>query len=177
MGTTPTNAPVSSAPVTSPTSSPVAPPQPLPTQPPQTVPTNPPEGCYSMNHKDCLPDGYPADENTCGVAWLPEGERTGCVGLGGNCGPSDSCCGDGLACFGSGESASCLPPVEGEDDDDATQCTVCDDLPTPSMASKGKECADVPNTLANKCNKNNQWLKKGYCKISCQKAGFGYSDL
>jgi len=174
-------APVSSAPVTSPTSSPVAAPQPLPTEAPQTAPTNPPvlpEGCYSMNHKDCIPDGYPTEEDTCNLVWLLDGERTECIALGGKCNSSNSCCGNDIVCFGDGDNAACLPPMDNnEDDDDSVECTICDDLPNQSMISNGKACADVPNTLSKKCNKSNNWIKKGYCKISCQNAGFGYPDL
>jgi len=172
----PTLPPVSSAPVPDPTNlstkAPVPMPVSVPTATPQKAPTNPPvpvEGCYSMNHKDCLPNGYPADQNTCNIAWLPDGKRTGCVALGSKCGTSDNCCGDKLVCYGTGESASCLPPV--------AQCTTCDDLPTPKMIRKNKICADYPNQLNENCNKNNKWIKNGYCKISCQEVGLGYPDL
>merc|ERR1711862_552216 len=95
----PTSAPVSPAPVSP---APVTSPTPFPVAPPQTVPTNPPvpsEGCYSMNHKDCIPDGYPTEEDTCNLVWLPDGERTNCVALGGKCNSSNSCCGNDIVCL------------------------------------------------------------------------------
>lgn len=168
---TPTLSPVNPTPSpVNPTPSPVNP-TPLPTSPVAT-PTKSPvegEGCNSINYKDCLPEGYPTDD-VCNLVWLPNGERSGCDALWESCNQSDDCCGE-AECFGENGSKSCVPPTSTPD------CTPCNDLPTPSFVKKNKTCADVPNTLAKKCNKNAGWKKKGFCKFSCFQEGFGYEDL
>merc|ERR1712232_997509 len=66
-----------------PTSFPTPSPPP-PTLPPQPAPTRPPvlsEGCYSKNYKNCIPEGYSSDEDSCDMVWLPNGEESNCIGL------------------------------------------------------------------------------------------------
>jgi len=172
-----------SPPVTSPPqAAPTNPPIPL-TSPPSAAPTSPPnpaEGCYSMNHKDCLPDGYPADGSTCGVTWLPNGERTGCVALGGDCGPSNSCCGDDLECFGSGGSASCLPPLFSEPTASPAPCAEDDDdlflLKMKDDTAVTKTCewlqGKPPEKKANICSKTHSSGEyqpaSVVCPITCE---------
>merc|ERR1712176_828563 len=162
---TPTSSPVD--PTASPIS-PTLPPQAPPTNPPQAAPTNPPvsEGCNSLDYKNCLPEGYPTDE-VCNLVWLSDGERTGCAALWQGCSDESDCCGE-ATCFGD----KCVPPSEDDSSDD--NCVVCDDVPTPEMTKKNKECADVPNQLKKKCNTSAGWTKKGFCKQSCHNLGLGY---
>merc|ERR1712152_127873 len=51
-------------------------------------------------------------------------------------------------------------------------CTTCDDVATPKMIKKGKNCATSTN-LQQKCTKP-KWMKKKYCQLSCYNAGVGY---
>merc|ERR1711959_683470 len=50
----------------------------------------------------------------------------------------------------------------------------CTNTPTPSMARRGKSCADVPNTIKRKCNSSRGWRRNKYCQQSCFDAGKGY---
>jgi len=154
-----------------PTPSPVDPtPSPVSPVSPVVAPTSSPvdsEGCFSMDYKNCLPEGYPTD-NTCNLVWLPDGERSGCDSLWESCSQPDDCCGE-AECFGDDDSAACVPPLP--------DCTPCDDVATPWMISKGKTCADNQNTLDKRCNKDNQWTQKGFCKFSCFHSDNGYGSI
>mmetsp|Transcript_5793 Transcript_5793/g.8883 ORF Transcript_5793/g.8883 Transcript_5793/m.8883 type:complete len:239 (-) Transcript_5793:169-885(-) len=179
----PTLPPVSMAPVVSPTvaptSAPVVSPTAAPTSSPVVVPTSPPEGCYSKDYKNCIPEGYTSDTETCGLVWLPDGERANCVALWDKCDQDVDCCGESV-CFGG---SACVPP--GETDPPTplptvqpthmptVGCIICDDVPTPWMASNGKECA-TSNLIDTKCNKNDNWTTKKFCQLSCFNAGNGY---
>jgi len=137
---------------------------------PVVTPTNSPvdsEGCNSINYKDCIPEGYPID-NVCNLVWLPDGERSGCDALWESCNQSDDCCGE-AECFGEEDSKACVPPT--------SDCTPCDDIPTPSFINKNKTCSDVPKALQKRCNKSDGWKKNGYCKFSCFQEGFGYENI
>jgi len=172
---------------------PTAPPTlPPPTPAPQPVPTRPPfvsEGCYSKNHKHCLPGDYDTEEGTCGLVWLPEGERSNCIALWGKCTQLGSCCGDNV-CFGDNQYAACVLPSDDDEDtpspsksptpppntlptSNPTECNICDDKNTPFMENNNEDCPTF-NKLHKKCNKANNWTKNGYCRLSCYNAGYGY---
>lgn len=178
--TPPTANPTAStpAPVPAPTSPPTSAPIPAPTPAPVVVPTSSPEGCYSKNYKTCLPDGYTSDADTCSLIWLPEGARTNCGALWGECNNSGDCCGEAV-CFGDNEYATCVPPSDDPDTPSPSpapvaQCIVCDDVETPFMVKNGKDCTSSSSLLDKKCNKNDNWTTKKFCRQSCYDAGYGY---
>lgn len=53
-------------------------------------------------------------------------------------------------------------------------CTVCDDKETNWQTRKGFDCATDTVRINNKCNKDEKWTKKKFCRLSCYKAGKGY---
>jgi len=166
---TPTFAPVP-APTTPPTPSPTPSPTTPPTLSPVVAPTLPPQpvpGCYSKDYKNCLPDGYGSEANTCGTVWLPDGERTNCVSLWGKCNQNDDCCGESV-CFGG---TNCVPPSNTPAPTPA--CIICDDVETTWMTNNGKDCT-TSDLIDSKCNKDTQWIANKFCQLSCYNAGYGY---
>jgi len=174
-----------------PTAMPVTPPTIItPTSAPFVAPTPSPMGCYSKDYKHCLPDGYTSEADTCGLIWLPDGAQTSCLALWSECGQSSDCCGEAV-CFGNNEYAACVPPSDDPDTPapsknptpppslapvssaPVTQCIVCDDVETPWMANNGKDCT-TSKLIDTKCNKNNSWTAKKFCRLSCYNAGHGY---
>merc|ERR1711902_403875 len=155
-----------------------------PTLAPTKIPTKSPtvpEGCYSINFKDCLPAGYLESDSSCNKIWLPNGAQNNCVALGGECTSNQaSCCGP-AECFGDNSYASCVPPSDTTSSPPkapatlsptSPDCIVCDDVETPGMVKKGKDCTTI--NLKNKCNKNSNWIKKKFCRLSCYNVGNGY---
>jgi len=119
----PTTNPIddTSNPTSDPTSSPIVASTPAPSTNPMEDPsptassTNSPtkKGCYSNNNKDCLPEGYVIDEDSCdNIVWLPDGAQENCLGLWKYCtGNPSSCCGESK-CFGSEKYSVCVPSTE-----------------------------------------------------------------
>jgi len=148
-------------------------------------PTSPPvfaEGCYSKDNKNCLPNGYSPEDDSCGTVWLPDGALSNCAALWEECtGQADSCCGD-TVCFGNNDYATCVPTDDNFPTPAPTknptitppQCTVCTDTPTKGMIKNNKTCPSVPSALNKKCNKNANWAKKNFCQLSCYNVGNGY---
>merc|ERR1712157_675995 len=53
-------------------------------------------------------------------------------------------------------------------------CTVCDDKETSFQIDNGFDCATDTVRMNKKCNKDEKWTNKGFCRLSCYKAGNGY---
>merc|ERR1711862_181232 len=52
--------------------------------------------------------------------------------------------------------------------------TICDDRETSFQTRNGFDCATDTGRLDKNCNKDAKWTEKGYCRLSCYKAGNGY---
>merc|ERR1712003_231341 len=53
-------------------------------------------------------------------------------------------------------------------------CTICDDIETSWQIDNGFDCASDTVRMNKKCNKDEKWTNKGFCRLSCYKAGNGY---
>merc|ERR1712087_1009260 len=53
-------------------------------------------------------------------------------------------------------------------------CIVCDDKESTWQIQKGLDCATDTIRINKKCNKDNKWIAKKWCRLSCYKAGNGY---
>jgi len=157
-------------------------PVPLPTARPTE-----PVGCFSNNYKDCLPDTFDNETLSCNAVWLPNGPQQNCIALWEDCTGQDgsSCCGDAV-CFGDDSHSACVPPPDTSDPTEIpTQepttpeptppaCISCDDKEAPWMIRNGFDCATDTARMDTKCNKDDKWAKKKFCRLSCYKAGNGY---
>jgi len=142
---------------------------------PTKSPTAAPEGCFSNNYKDCIPDGYSSDDESCNNIWLPNGAQSNCVALWGKCNPSqpNSCCGPAI-CEGDSNYASCVPDETTTPAPTSQPCTVCDNVGTTKMINKGQDCTDLSSKkLNNNCDKNT-WIQNKHCQLSCYTSGNGY---
>jgi len=55
-----------------------------------------------------------------------------------------------------------------------TTCSICDDVETSWQIQNGFDCATDTVRMNKKCNKDTNWTKKGFCRLSCYNAGNGY---
>ena len=53
-------------------------------------------------------------------------------------------------------------------------CTICDDRETTWQIDNGFDCASDTVRMNKKCSKDAKWTEKGFCRLSCYKAGNGY---
>merc|ERR1712176_966767 len=53
-------------------------------------------------------------------------------------------------------------------------CTICDDRETSWQTENGFDCSTDLTRINKKCSKDAKWTEKGYCRLSCYKAGNGY---
>merc|ERR1712176_1085305 len=53
-------------------------------------------------------------------------------------------------------------------------CTICDDRETSWQIRNGVDCAADTVRMDKKCNKDAKCTEKGFCRLSCYKAGNGY---
>mmetsp|Transcript_15610 Transcript_15610/g.18001 ORF Transcript_15610/g.18001 Transcript_15610/m.18001 type:complete len:634 (+) Transcript_15610:1313-3214(+) len=155
--------------------------------PPTSQPTSSPvlaEGCYSKDYKNCLPDGYTPEDDSCATVWLPDGAQSNCVALWGECtSQTNSCCGEAV-CFGNNNYATCIPKSNEPDtpapsrnptpSPNTPQCIVCDNKATNSMIKNNKDCTTSAQAINKRCNKNAKWTTKKFCQLSCYNAGNGY---
>mmetsp|Transcript_4017 Transcript_4017/g.4453 ORF Transcript_4017/g.4453 Transcript_4017/m.4453 type:complete len:245 (+) Transcript_4017:158-892(+) len=150
------------------------------TEAPVSAPTPPSPGCFSNNYKHC---NHPAAADSCTVIWLPQGAQNNCIALWGECTSNDACC-EPAVCSGDGNYSQCVPPPDETPSPSYTpsytpsstptrNCIVCDDVETPWMASNGKDCT-TSSLINTKCNKNDNWTAKKFCRLSCFNAGNGY---
>merc|ERR1712157_132703 len=157
-------------------------PAPLPTARP-TEPTGN-EGCFSNNYKDCLPDTFSGEPSSCNAVWLPNGPQQDCIALWEDCTgqSSDSCCGNAV-CFGDDSHSACVPPADSTEiptqeptalEPTPPACIICDDQETAWQIGKGLDCATDTIRIDRKCNKDDKWIAKKWCRLSCYKAGNGY---
>jgi len=157
-------------------------PAPLPTARP-TEPTGS-EGCFSNNYKDCLPDTYSNEPSSCNTVWLPNGSQQNCIALWDDCTGqgNGSCCGNAV-CFGDDSHSACVPPTDSTEtptQKPTTQeptppaCIICDDQENAWQIKKGFDCATDTVRMNKKCNKDDKWIAKKWCRLSCYKAGNGY---
>jgi len=144
-----------------------------------------PEPCYSINYKDCLPAAASSNDQFCNKVWLPDGAQSNCVALGGDC-SWDSCCGP-AECFVGSSASICIPstssptkaptasPTEAPIASltpTSPSCVTCDDIATPYMIKKGKQCATA--NLNAKCTDNSNWINNKWCRLSCYEVGLAY---
>jgi len=145
-----------------------------------------PEPCYSINYKDCLPAAASSNDQFCNKVWLPDGAQSNCVALGGDC-SWDSCCGP-AECFVGSSASICIPstssptkaptvsptmaPITSSLTPTSPSCVTCDDIASPYMIKKGKQCATV--NLNAKCTNNSNWIDNKWCRLSCYEVGLAY---
>jgi len=149
--------------------------------------TPPPEGCYSNDHKHCVPQGYQdavaaaaSKSSSCQEqVWLAGGSRAEdtCAALWSACTVQSDCCGyngsttTSVVCFeGDGDGdAVCVPEVR--EPEEPQECSKCKDKPK----KKGQDCASITvKTLGKKCQNDKKWRKKKSCQLSCYNSGAGY---
>merc|ERR1712174_117530 len=154
-------------------------PAPLPTAQPTGN-----EGCFSNNYKDCLPDTFSGEPSSCNAVWLPNGPQQNCIALWEDCTGqgSESCCGNAV-CFGDGSHSACVPPTDSTEiptqeptaqEPTPPACIICDDQENAWQIKKGFDCATDTVRMNKKCNKDDKWIAKKWCRLSCYKAGNGY---
>jgi len=154
-------------------------PAPLPTAQPTGN-----EGCFSNNYKDCLPDTFSGEPSSCNAVWLPNGPQQNCIALWEDCTGqgSGSCCGNAV-CFGDDSHSACVPPTDSAEtptqeptilEPTPPACIICDDQETDWQIGKGLDCATDTIRIDRKCNKDDKWTAKKWCRLSCYKAGNGY---
>merc|ERR1711982_64754 len=51
-------------------------------------------------------------------------------------------------------------------------CVTCDDIGSPYMIKKGKQCATF--NLNAKCTNNSNWIDNKWCRLSCYEVGLAY---
>jgi len=145
-----------------------------------------PEPCYSINYKDCLPAAASSNDQFCNKVWLPDGAQSNCVALGGDC-SWDSCCGP-AECFVGSSASICIPstssptkaptvsptmaPITSSLTPTSPSCVTCDDIASPYMIKKGKQCATF--NLNAKCTNNSNWIDNKWCRLSCYEVGLAY---
>jgi len=154
-----------------------------PTNKPTPKPTTVSEGCFSNNYKDCLPKSLSNELKSCNTVWLPNGAQQGCIALWGDCADdSSSCCGDAM-CFKDADHAACVPQPDSTNSPTPKPttlkptppaCTMCDDIETSWQIQNGFDCATDTVRINKKCNKDDKWTDKGFCRLSCYNAGNGY---
>merc|ERR1719389_151226 len=165
-------------PTSQPTSNPTLPPVPVPTSQPVTPPT--PSQCIICDDretpsmadkgKDCSTQPNTIDKkcnknnNWMKKKWC----QLSCYNAG-NGYPGDVCCDDSPT-----NSPTASPVSSPTPEPTVDECIICDDVETPSMADKGKDCSTSLSALNKRCNKNDNWTKKGFCRLSCYNSGNGY---
>merc|ERR1711982_141148 len=124
-------------------------PAPLPTAQPTGN-----EGCFSNNYKDCLPDTFSGEPSSCNAV-----------------------------CFGDDSHSACVPPTDSTEiptqeptaqEPTPPACITCDDQENAWQIKKGFDCATDTVRMNKKCNKDDKWIAKKWCRLSCYKAGNGY---
>jgi len=115
------------------------------------------EPCWSNNLKECNPEEFQSANDSYYTAWLPNGKRSSCIALWGDCtGQTNNCC----------EPAKCTG--------NQCRCIRCDNEPDGQMKKKNKTC-DHSNYIKKKCNKTKKWKKKKYCQLGCFNLNKGYN--
>merc|ERR1712157_134836 len=93
----------------------------------------------------------------------------------GNGYPGDVCCDESLTTESPSESpsdhATDLSSIRSSD---LSSCTICDDIETSWQVKNGFDCTSDTYRINNYCNKDERWIEKGFCRLSCYKAGNGY---
>jgi len=58
-----------------------------------------------------------------------------------------------------------------------SNCIECSDDLTPWMATNGKTCGDMPDTIAAKCTRDDWWISNNFCQQTCFDADRGYEGI
>jgi len=79
-------------------------------------------------------------------------------------------------------SGSQQPSVQPSTDTIDSTCIPCTDIPSKGLAKKDKACVNAfrpknrSKNLEKRCTKSKKWKANQYCQLTCDLAGFGYSE-
>eukprot|EP00546_Thalassionema_frauenfeldii_P013976 CAMPEP_0178929262 /NCGR_PEP_ID=MMETSP0786-20121207/20464_1 /TAXON_ID=186022 /ORGANISM="Thalassionema frauenfeldii, Strain CCMP 1798" /LENGTH=388 /DNA_ID=CAMNT_0020605423 /DNA_START=61 /DNA_END=1224 /DNA_ORIENTATION=- len=112
-----------------------------------------------MTINKCINNAYWTSNNFCQLSCYKAGYGY----------PGDVCCNNVSPTPTKTPSSSptLLAPTPGYD------CVECDDVGTTYMIDVGSDCSTT-SLLNTRCNKNQNWIDNGYCRLSCYKRGNGY---
>ena len=127
-----------------------------------------------------LENGDPAS-NSCTTIWLPDGKQESCVALWGECSASNPCCEPAICHDVDDSNGQCIPPVPTPDPSSIPSkgpspvpCITCSDKEDKKMIKKNKECSTDKSYIKKRCNKDEKWISKKFCQLSCFNAGRPY---